>query len=105
MKHITPTPPHRGKPLSLLSVVIPARDEEGCLAATVEHLHLELKLNRVPHEIVVVDDGSRDRTWEILLEIRGHIPELSPLQNEGEHGFGCAVIAESTPQRAMPWSS
>src|SRR5208283_2317479 len=61
MKQITPTPPLREKPLSLLSVVIPARDEEGCIAATVEHLHLELKLNRVPHEIVVVDDGSRDR--------------------------------------------
>jgi hypothetical protein len=30
--------------LKLLSVVIPARDEEGCIASTVEHLHLELKL-------------------------------------------------------------
>jgi dolichol-phosphate mannosyltransferase len=93
MKQIAPTPPHREKPLSLLSVVIPARDEEGCIAATVEHLHLELKLNRVPHELVVVDDGSSDRTWAILQEMRGHIPELSPVQNKGEHGFGCAVIA------------
>jgi dolichol-phosphate mannosyltransferase len=93
MKHPPPLPPSPGKPLRLLSVVIPARDEEGCIAATVEHLHLELQLNRVPHEIVVVDDGSGDRTWEILREIRARIPELSPLQNRGEHGFGCAVIA------------
>jgi dolichol-phosphate mannosyltransferase len=88
-----PAKPDNAAPLKLLSIVIPARDEEGCIAATVEHLHLELKLNQVPHEIVVVDDGSKDRTWEILLEIRGHLPELSPLQNTGEHGFGCAVIA------------
>jgi hypothetical protein len=31
------------RPLSLLAVVIPARDEEGCIASTIEHLHLELQ--------------------------------------------------------------
>jgi dolichol-phosphate mannosyltransferase len=53
-------------PLRLLSVIIPARDEEGCIASTVEHLHLELDLRGVPHEIIVVDDGSTDRTRQIL---------------------------------------
>ena len=53
-------------PLKLLSIVIPARDEEGCIASMVEHLHIELQERGVPHEIVVVDDGSKDRTWEIL---------------------------------------
>jgi hypothetical protein len=48
--------------LALLSVVIPARDEAGCIASTVEHLHLELALHAIPHEIVVVDDGSIDAT-------------------------------------------
>ena len=53
-------------PLNLLSVVIPARDEEGCIASTLEHLHLELQMNSVPHEIIVVDDGSTDKTIRIL---------------------------------------
>lgn len=79
-------------PLKLLSVVIPARDEEGCIAATVEHLHLELSMNDVPHEIVVVDDGSRDRTWEILQQLTRTNSSLRPVKNEGLHGFGRAII-------------
>src|SRR6266403_2294575 len=79
-------------PLSLLSVIIPARDEEDCIASTVEHLHLELRLNEVPHEIVVVDDGSSDNTWTILHQLRDRVPGLAPVQNNGPHGFGRAVI-------------
>ena len=80
-------------PLSCLSVVIPARDEEGCIRSTVEHLHLELSLHGVPHEIVVVDDGSKDTTWQILTDLRERIEELHPVQNNGLHGFGRAIIA------------
>ncbi len=82
----------RCQSLRLLSVIIPARDEEGCVEATVRHLHLELSLQKVPHEIVVVDDGSSDRTWAILKELEGMIPELCPVQNTGPHGFGRAII-------------
>jgi dolichol-phosphate mannosyltransferase len=71
--------------------VIPARDEEGCIQSTVEHLHLELELRGVPHEIVVVDDGSTDRTWAILEDIRSRIAQVRPLRNEGLHGFGRAI--------------
>lgn len=85
--------PHPAAPkLSLLSIVIPARDEEGCIASTVKHLNLELSLKQVPHEIVVVDDGSSDRTWEILQELKESIAELQPVQNLGQHGFGRAII-------------
>ena len=79
-------------PLSLLSVVIPARNEEGSIASTVEHLHLELKLHGVPHEIVVVDDASTDRTWDVLSSLKDHMAELVPVKNDGLHGFGRAVI-------------
>src|SRR5713101_1646979 len=81
----------RKDPLLLLSVVIPAHNEEGCIASTVEHLHLELRLRNVPHEIVVVDDGSTDSTWQKLLELCKHIPVLKLVQNQTEHGFGRAV--------------
>jgi dolichol-phosphate mannosyltransferase len=79
------------EPLRLLSVVIPARNEEASLAATVEHLHLELTLHKIAHEIVPVDDGSTDNTWELLQDIHTRIPECKPAQNPGSHGFGCAI--------------
>jgi dolichol-phosphate mannosyltransferase len=78
--------------LEYLSVVIPARDEMPVVAATVQHLHLELSLHRIRHEIVVVDDGSADGTWEELQRLAATIPELRPVRNEGPHGFGRAVV-------------
>lgn len=78
--------------LKLLSVVIPARDEEACIASTIEHLHIELRLRGVPHEIVVVDDGSCDSTWQILSALQERIPVLVPIRNPGPHGFGRAII-------------
>ena len=83
--------PHNKVPLRLLSVVIPARDEEGCIAPTVEHLYLELGRQNVPHEIIVVDDGSTDATWRVLESLKTQIPSLRPVQNPAPHGFGRAV--------------
>jgi dolichol-phosphate mannosyltransferase len=86
-------PPNPSSPaLQLLSVIIPARDEEGCVASTVERLHLALRSQNIPHEIVVVDDGSSDRTWQILNSLKEQIPSLNPCQNSALHGFGRAVV-------------
>lgn len=80
-------------PLALLTVVIPARDEEACIGSTVEHLHVELRLHNVPHEIIVVNDGSVDRTWEIINDIKSRIPVVRAVQSAPPHGFGRAIIA------------
>lgn len=74
-----------------LSVVIPARDEENCIKSTVNRLHAGLKLHGIDHEIIIVEGGSKDNTWEILKQIKEDIPELFPIQDVGPHGFGHAI--------------
>ena len=80
-------------PLSLFSVIIPARDEEESLPSTLADLYSTFTAAGIPHEIVVVDDGSRDRTWDVLRELKGRYPTLAPTQNaSGAPGFGRAVV-------------
>ena len=80
------------EPLKLFSVVIPARDEEESLPPTIEAIYRVFTAAGVPHEIVVVDDGSRDRTWAVLEELKKRVPTLAPARNPGANGFGRAVI-------------
>ena len=79
-------------PPTLLSVVIPARDEEGSVGHTVGHLHEVLTREGIAHEIVVVNDGSKDGTWALLNDLKTTIPSLAPVNNEGPNGFGRAII-------------
>ena len=79
-------------PLQLYSVIIPARDEEDSLPSTVEDIYRTFTAENIPHEIVVVDDGSRDRTWAVLQELKTKIPTLAPTQNGAGNGFGRAVV-------------
>ncbi len=83
-------------PLTKLSVVIPARNESGCIVSTVEHLHLELELNKIPHEIIVVDDNSTDETFSMLSQLANKIVELKPLKNTGLAGFGRTITCGLT---------
>src|SRR5438093_11749131 len=71
--------------LRKLSVVIPARNEQDCIASTVEHLHLELRLNAIDHEIIVVDDGSTDNTWRVLGTTSTSVTTLRPIRKKGTY--------------------
>jgi len=75
----------------LLSVVIPARNEEGCIAATVSEISSTLRHQRIPHEIIVVDDGSSDGTAQAVQGLLCSCPEIRLIANPGPHGFGYAV--------------
>jgi dolichol-phosphate mannosyltransferase len=82
-----------------LSVVFPARDEEGCIAQTISEVAETLRRERIPYEIVVVDDGSSDGTAACVREVIERYPGIRLVTNTGHHGFGLAVrvgLAEAT---------
>jgi len=61
---------------TLISFVIPVKDEAGSLEALNQRIHAVMaKLPRYRFEIVFVDDGSRDRSWEIMRSLARRQPE------------------------------
>ena len=74
-----------------LSVIIPARDESGCVAGTVTSVLSALRKAGIPREILVVDDGSSDGTALLVEELAGREPDVRLVRNSDRHGFGMAV--------------
>jgi dolichol-phosphate mannosyltransferase len=74
-----------------LSLVMPARNEEGCIAVTLERFAQVLDASGIPYEIVVVDDGSTDATADRLRALAARHSAIVPVTNPGPHGFGMAV--------------
>ena len=69
-----------------LSVVIPVCNEEESIGILIEEITQALA-QKYQHEIIVVDDGSTDKTLEVLLKIKKDLPTLrviKHLQNSGQ---------------------
>lgn len=74
-----------------LSVVIPAYNEALSIGETLEDLFAKLSNAGITHEIVVINDNSKDNTLEVLQKLQLTIPSLVTYTNSGKNGFGYAV--------------
>lgn len=74
-----------------ISVVMPAFNEEANIEKTVRACAAALSSAGVSAEIVVVNDGSRDRTIEVLRALEGEIPYLVVVNHPKNLGYGAAL--------------
>ena len=76
-----------------LSVVIPARDEEGTIESTVREVVKTLAPENIDHEVLVVDDHSRDRTAAIVEALAAELEQVRYVVSHYGAGFGFTVRA------------
>jgi dolichol-phosphate mannosyltransferase len=77
-----------------LSVVVPVHDEQESLAELVRRLTEALAaLPEVTAEIILVDDGSRDTTYPLMVTLAGRDPRIKVLQLSRNFGHQVALTA------------
>ena len=74
-----------------LSVIIPAYNEENRIKGTLEAVYNYFLRQNYSWEVIVVSDGSKDRTVEVVSEFISNKPEISLIANTQNHGKGYVV--------------
>lgn len=75
----------------LLSLIIPARNEEKSILATVSSFSTTLKREKIPFEIIVIDDHSIDHASDVMKKYALKNKEIFVFQNTFAPGFGFAI--------------
>jgi polyisoprenyl-phosphate glycosyltransferase len=77
-----------------LSIVVPCFNEEGCLGTLHERLSAAaIKSVGDDYEIVLVNDGSKDRSWEIMRQLASRDPRVVAINLSRNHGHQLALTA------------
>lgn len=85
-----------------LSVVLPCFNEAPNVAEAIRQARWAAVWNADYHQIVVVDDGSRDGTAEIAAEVARDVPHVRVVRHERNEGYG-AALASGLRAARMPW--
>ena len=89
IKTTTDIPPSDSPlPAPSLSVVVPVYNSEGSLQALIQRLHEVLPSIASDFEIILVNDGSRDRSWQVIGELAARYPAVRGIclmRNYGQH--------------------
>ncbi|MBQ2941563.1 MAG: glycosyltransferase family 2 protein [Clostridia bacterium] len=88
----------------MLSVIIPAYNEEKCVKIAYDKISAILKENAIEGEFIFVDDGSRDETFKMITELseeKGNVTGLHFSRNFGKESAISAGLASATGDCAV----
>ncbi|MGC8977618.1 MAG: dolichyl-phosphate beta-glucosyltransferase [Candidatus Ratteibacteria bacterium] len=74
-----------------ISVIIPAYNEEKRILKTLQRVYNYFKSKNCNFEIIVVDDGSKDKTFDVVMNFANGRKEIKILKHEKNMGKGAAV--------------
>ncbi|MGN6384925.1 MAG: glycosyltransferase family 2 protein [Verrucomicrobiota bacterium] len=74
-----------------LSVVIPVYNEEGNVLPLVAEVRKSLYPRGLDYELILVDDGSSDATWERILEAHANDPRVRGIRHQKNAGQSAAL--------------
>ena len=81
------------------SIVIPVYNSAGVVGATIDRVVEVFEAAGLRYQVVLVNDGSRDGSWEVIAERARrspHVVALNLLRNYGQHHANLAGMREST---------
>jgi polyisoprenyl-phosphate glycosyltransferase len=81
----------RGRNPSSLSVVVPCYNEEEVLPELKRRLTAVFAPLGIPYELLLVDDGSKDRSWEIMCQYQAEDPRFKVIRLSRNHGHQLAL--------------
>ena len=79
--------------MPVLSVVLPSYNEEAMLPKAAQTLGQLLHQNHISYELIFVDDGSKDRTWEEIEQLAGKDPHVHGIHFSRNFGKEAAIFA------------
>lgn len=76
---------------SKLSILIPVYNEEKTLEKAIQAVLNAPIVSTLSREIILVDDCSKDRTWEVMQTLAEHHPEIKTIRHSKNQGKGAAI--------------
>jgi glycosyltransferase involved in cell wall biosynthesis len=74
-----------------LSIVIPVLDEEGSIPELVERIRSVCDGAGFTFEVLLIDDGSTDETWDVIMEMHQRDPRVAGLRFRRNYGKSAAL--------------
>src|SRR5690242_20555385 len=74
-----------------LSIVIPLKDEEESLPELAEWIRKVCEQHRYSYEVIMVDDGSTDRSWSVIEDLHRQNPVIKGIRFQRNYGKSAAL--------------